>query len=381
MQAHGKSRSAGDGTASIEELKGEREYSDPAEDRNSFAAYRGLWIERGLASPDLSDGAFRVLVGIAHFYLNREHRKAFMAATTLATRLGMAPRTVEKHLAELRTRGLIRSIRRGHGRPNDLFPILDPHERADHEDNEPQERADHEPHNSADHNIDDPHNSADHMGAFEGDPHDAAVHEPQERTVKNRKFVRTTTLIEPFDYNTSDVETNLYSDITNENKSPRRSAPGETDLFGEEVNEAATDRKDAPKPEDDIEADFDQFYRTFPKREGRKIALKAYRTARKSADAATILTAAARYAARMDAERREARFIKAPAAWLNGGHFHDDPNPVRQSAKTIDADGNSTDHAPDFSSMSMAEREAFAATLSGTDRVDFIFKTGRFSCR
>lgn len=377
MERHAKSRLAGDGAASDEELKDKYEYSDPGADGNSFAAYRGRWIERGLSSPDLSDGAFRVLTGIAQFYLNRDLRKAFMAATTLASRLGMAPRTVEKHLAELRTKGFLRSVRRGHGRPNDIFPILDPHECADHEDDEPHGRADHEPHNTADHNNDEPHVYADHNEASEHDPHATAVHEPQERAVKNRKNVRTTPLIEPIEINPSVIETNLYSDITTENKSLRRSAPAESDLFAE----GDADLTEASKADNSVEDDFDQFYRTYPKREGRKIALRAYKTARKAADASTILMAAARYAARMDAERREARFIKAPAAWLNGGHFHDEPVQVRQASKTIDADGNSTDGAPDFSTMTMAEREAFAATLSGTDRIDFFCKTGKFACR
>ncbi len=170
------------------------------------------------------------------------------------------------------------------------------------------------------------------------------------------------------------------TDILNHNKSLSRSAPDERGLFAsDEGEDAIDDLKAASERGDDIEDDFEQFYRTYPKREGRKAALKAYRTARKSADASVILRAAARHAAKMDTERREPRFIKAPAAWLNGGHYLDEPAPASRPSKVLDADGYDASDTPDFSAMTMAEREAYAATLSGHDRIDFVFRTGRFA--
>ena len=99
-----------------------------------FAAFRGKWIEAALADPDLSDGAFRTLAGLAHHFLNREKRKIWAAQDTIAEKLGTKVRTLQYRLAELQGRGLLRIQRRGRDRPNWYFPAFsDPQSSADQE--------------------------------------------------------------------------------------------------------------------------------------------------------------------------------------------------------------------------------------------------------
>lgn len=67
--------------------------------------------------------------------------------------------------------------------------------------------------------------------------------------------------------------------------------------------------------------DFEEFWAIYPRLEGKNAALRAWRSALKQADAAEIMAGAKRY---VDAKRGEQqKFLKTPAAWLNGGHWMD----------------------------------------------------------
>lgn len=101
-----------------------KDASNKQNEGSSFAAFRGRWIERGLAERNLSDGAFRTLAGLAHHFLNREKRKIWAAQDTIAIRLGISVRTLQGHLAELQKRSLIRMQRQGRDRPNLYFPAF-----------------------------------------------------------------------------------------------------------------------------------------------------------------------------------------------------------------------------------------------------------------
>ncbi|RUM95511.1 helix-turn-helix domain-containing protein [Pseudaminobacter arsenicus] len=89
---------------------------------DSFAAFRGRWVEQGLRDHALSDGAFRVLASLAYDFLNRKKRTCWPSQETLAEALGMPVRTVQRHLSTLRSRGHLRVIRRG----PDLSSIYQP---------------------------------------------------------------------------------------------------------------------------------------------------------------------------------------------------------------------------------------------------------------
>lgn len=70
--------------------------------------------------------------------------------------------------------------------------------------------------------------------------------------------------------------------------------------------------------------DFDQWYRTYPKREARGSAEKAYRSARQSADASTLLAGAE--AASKKYANADPKFIPLPATWLNQKRWLDEPS-------------------------------------------------------
>jgi hypothetical protein len=69
---------------------------------------------------------------------------------------------------------------------------------------------------------------------------------------------------------------------------------------------------------------FEQFWESYPKRRrsGKAAAEKSWKIAIKSCDATTILEAVNRYA---ESPVGKGEFVKGPAAWLNGGHWADDP--------------------------------------------------------
>ncbi|MFB9794161.1 helix-turn-helix domain-containing protein [Shinella granuli] len=111
-----------------------REQGKSRDGEVSFAEYRGRWIECGLEERDLTDGAFRVLAGLAYFFLNREKRVCWPSQDAISKKLRMPRRTVQKHLAELQARGLVLAKRQGREKPNVYIPAFpDAREAADYE--------------------------------------------------------------------------------------------------------------------------------------------------------------------------------------------------------------------------------------------------------
>lgn len=81
---------------------------------------------------------------------------------------------------------------------------------------------------------------------------------------------------------------------------------------------------DAPDqaPKESYPADFEAFWKVYPRREGKGAALKAWRAALKLSPVDPIMAAAARYADQHLTS--EQRFIKQPATWLNGRCWNDE---------------------------------------------------------
>lgn len=128
--AQRKSRSAGHtAEAADHEGAGEEAYDGGAakaseQKGDGFAAFRGRWIEHGLRDHGLSDGAFRVLASIAYDFLHRKKRAAWPAQDTLAEAVGMPVRTVQRHVAELKSRGHLRVDQRGRDKSNIYRPAF-----------------------------------------------------------------------------------------------------------------------------------------------------------------------------------------------------------------------------------------------------------------
>ena len=69
---------------------------------------------------------------------------------------------------------------------------------------------------------------------------------------------------------------------------------------------------------------FETFWDAVPRKQGKKGAMRAYKTALKDTDADTLLTAMKAFAADVKAKGTELRFIPLPATWLNQGRWDDD---------------------------------------------------------
>lgn len=103
-----------------------------------------------------------------------------------------------------------------------------------------------------------------------------------------------------------------------------------------------------------LEADFDEWFRNYPRPTSRTDALKAYRKAREQgASRETLLQGAMRYAAERvrvaDPGERE-RFTMYPAKWLNGQRWTDQPQ--------LDANGEGKPSKSAGSKGSWTERMA-----------------------
>lgn len=76
------------------------------------------------------------------------------------------------------------------------------------------------------------------------------------------------------------------------------------------------DRKGKERKKENNTKEFEDWYAAFPLHKGRGQAERAYRTARKTADAETLLAGAKQYANQRHGE--DPQFTKHPATWLNG---------------------------------------------------------------
>lgn len=74
----------------------------------------------------------------------------------------------------------------------------------------------------------------------------------------------------------------------------------------------------------DRDREFEEFYTTYPRKEGRGFALRAFKAARKKASMAELMAGLERY----KRIPRDRQFTKHPASWLNGEHWKDEaPKP------------------------------------------------------
>jgi len=88
-----------------------------------------------------------------------------------------------------------------------------------------------------------------------------------------------------------------------------------------ETDETPTDRQTDRQTNKETDSAFAEFWLAYPLKKSKGQAERAYRTARKEADAATLLTGAKRYSA--DPSRKP-EFTKHAATWLNGKCWLDD---------------------------------------------------------
>lgn len=82
-----------------------------------------------------------------------------------------------------------------------------------------------------------------------------------------------------------------------------------------------------------VDAPFDRFWQTYPRREGKEAARKAFTKGRRGTDPERIITGAARF---RDDPNRQPEFTPHPATWLNAGRWDDDPLPSRNGSNVTE---------------------------------------------
>lgn len=161
----------------------------------------------------------------------------------------------------------------------------------------------------------------------------------------------------------------IEDEMTSSQSHEEHSAPHPTDSLNLDspIPHPPSPISDSPKPlpgkkSDPPGADFDDFYKTYPLHKGRDTAVKAYKSAiKRGISHERIVTGARAYAAFVDAEGTEQKFIAHPASWLNGGRWDDDYSAAKK--RSAEFKPNSNGIKPTF--IDEGKRIA-AAFLSGT---------------
>lgn len=128
-----------------------------------------------------------------------------------------------------------------------------------------------------------------------------------------------------------------------------------------QVEQHTRSQKPYPK-EEDISVDFLEWWKASPKRIGRGQAVKAYRLARKKADAPALLAAIKVYAATVvDADQK---YTASPATWLNGERWLDEiPAPEPPEARmTYNQDFADREHGRLLRAAGFMSKDFEAAT-------------------
>lgn len=81
-----------------------------------------------------------------------------------------------------------------------------------------------------------------------------------------------------------------------------------------------------------LDAEFEKFWKTYPRRVGKQAARKVWDKARKTTSTDVILAAAERY---RDDPNRSPQFTAHPTTWLNQGRWDDEPLPDREPVLSI----------------------------------------------
>ena len=108
---------------------------------------------------------------------------------------------------------------------------------------------------------------------------------------------------------------------------------------------------------------FDDFWQTYPRRQGKAAAIKAYEKALRRADVEEILAAAHRYATDPN---REDQFTAHPTTWLNQDRWLDDALPSRTPAR----------NGPMSASEKVAGWGAIAAQMADSQEPQWAIEAG-----
>lgn len=276
------------------------------------------WLRQVAADASLAPAASRVAIALTA-YFNRKHDGwAWMAQATLADDLGVSEITVRRALAAMVKRGHLRSKRRGCEETN-LYHLALKNEASDRSDLIDHDRSDLNGQSGVTDQIC-PSDRSNQVKVTDQKRSPNPLNEPLEEPIEKRE--------------------SLSLDFDDKDSGRRRQSPSV-----------------------DHNADFEEFWRQYPKRVAEEAALKAYRAVikTKKVTSAELLAGAMRYAAERSGQ--DPRFTKHPASWLNAGCWADEP--TKPIGVTLDGDGNPVMQQP---SPPPSSRSWMKIAMAGFDR-------------
>lgn len=108
-----------------------------------------------------------------------------------------------------------------------------------------------------------------------------------------------------------------------------------------------------------LERDFDEFWKVYPRKEGKQAAKRKYMTVRKAHSAETVLAGARAYA--LLSLGKEKQFVKMAQGWLNDGRFADEvssgPATSPLAPRTLDPAVHAHKWLPDGTCLHCEARE------------------------
>lgn len=128
----------------------------------------------------------------------------------------------------------------------------------------------------------------------------------------------------------------------------------------------------AESADEDYPLRFEQFWETYPRKNGKRKAFEAWRKARRKTNNTFLISKAAQYAADPN---REPGYTLTPANWLDGEHWDDDPLPAKPeptarpspSAKPRSQQNLEANMARTWQYMTPAERAEYQRTQGGNN--------------
>ena len=128
----------------------------------------------------------------------------------------------------------------------------------------------------------------------------------------------------------------------------------------------------AESADEDYPLGFEQFWETYPRKNGKCKAFEAWRKARRKTNNTFLISKAAQYAADPN---REPGYTLTPANWLDGEHWDDDPLPAKPeptarpspSAKPRSQQNLEANMARTWQYMTPAERAEYQRTQGGNN--------------
>jgi hypothetical protein len=282
---------------------------------DDFTRDRLAWLQQVAADADLPPLASRVAIMLATRYFNRESRSAWPAIATLAVDLGAAPRSIQRTIAALAPRHL--SVATGGGRSS----------------------------------------TNEYRWRIEGSGRDEKPRQPRQGLPREK----TLTGLSPFrprkpQQNCQGIEAETLTNLTrnpdktvqktltglspepleeNPLKEPSESISIENEVCHPRGSDAEKRHPSAPKKGKPkaSEADFETWWKQYPRHVAKGAAEKAYKRIVGSgkASVAELMAGALRYAA--EREGQEPQFTKHPSTWLAGACWADEPQARAQPKK------------------------------------------------